>query len=31
MGLVGIFRKNRNKKRTLAKNQPVRVQIGEEI
>ena len=30
MGLVGMFRKNR-KKKPLAKNQPVRVQIGEEI
>lgn len=30
MGLVGVFRKNR-KKKPLAKNQPVRVQIGEEI
>ena len=30
MGLVGIFRKNR-KKKPLAKTQPARVQIGEEI
>ena len=31
MGLVGIFRKKQEQRKTLAKNQPVRVQIGEEI